>query len=300
MKDQADKLRQIISNIKSKNTVAPELQEKAAPKRTSRVITVTSGKGGVGKTNVAVNLGITLSEYGFKVIVLDADFGLANIDVLFGIVPRFTLLDVINNKKTITEILTEGPKNVKFISGGSGIEQLAKLDKAQLERFIENIEILDKLADYIIIDTGAGVSESVISFVMAADEVLLVTNPEPTSITDAYALIKMVSNRDKNKHIKLIVNKAENQIEAENILRKLSMVAEKFLSIKLSPLGFLINDEIVPKSVKMQQPFTIAFPKSSPTKQIRDICKKLVQIKVERNQGGVRSFINKFVSFLNN
>ncbi|MGE5473470.1 MAG: MinD/ParA family protein [Ignavibacteriales bacterium] len=300
MKDQADKLRQIISNIKSKNTAAPELEEKEIPKRTSRVITVTSGKGGVGKTNVAVNLGITLSEYGFKVIVLDADFGLANIDVLFGIVPRFTLLDVINNKKNIAEILTEGPKNLKFISGGSGVEQLAKLDKAQLERFIENMAILDKLADYIIIDTGAGVSESVISFVMAADEVLLVTNPEPTSITDAYALIKMVSNRDKNKNIKLIVNKAENQIEAENILRKLSMVAEKFLSIKLSPLGYLINDEVVPKSVKMQQPFTIAFPKSNPTKQIRDICKKLVQIKVERNQGGVKSFVNKLVGFLNN
>ena len=300
MKDQADKLRQIISNIKSKNAVAPAAQEKELPKRTSRVITVTSGKGGVGKTNVAVNLGITLSEYGFKVIVLDADFGLANIDVLFGIVPRFTLLDVINNKKSIAEILTEGPKNIKFISGGSGVEQLAKLDKVQLEKFIENMSILDKLADYIIIDTGAGVSENVISFVMAADEVLLVTNPEPTSITDAYALIKMVSNRDKNKNIKLIVNRAENQIEAENILRKLSMVAEKFLSIKLSPLGYLINDEIVPKSVRMQQPFTIAFPKSGPTKQIRDICKKLVQIKVERDQGGVKAFVNKLVSFLNN
>ncbi|MGE5328627.1 MAG: MinD/ParA family protein [Deltaproteobacteria bacterium] len=299
MKDQADKLRQIISNIKSKNVVTPEVQPKEIPKRTSRVITVTSGKGGVGKTNVAVNLGITLSEYGFKVIILDADFGLANIDVLFGIVPRFTLLDVINNKKNIAEILTEGPKNLKFISGGSGVEQLAKLDKVQLEKFIENISVLDKLADYIIIDTGAGVSENVISFVMAADEVLLVTNPEPTSITDAYALIKMVSNRDKNKNIKLIVNRAENQIEAENILKKLSMVADKFLSIKLSPLGYLINDEIVSKSVKMQQPFTIAFPKSNPTKQIRDICKKLVQIKVERDQGGIKSFVNKLVSFLN-
>jgi len=300
MKDQAEKLRQIISNIKSKNLANPESQEKEMPRRTSRVITVTSGKGGVGKTNFAVNLGITLSEYGFKVIILDADFGLANIDVLFGIVPQFTLLDVINNKRSIAEILTEGPKNLKFISGGSGVEKLAKLDKVQLEKFVENISMLDKLADYIIIDTGAGVSENVISFVMAADEVLLVTTPEPTSITDAYALIKMVSNRDKSKHIKLIVNRAENPVEAENILRKLSMVAEKFLSIKLSPVGYLLNDEVVPKSVRMQQPFTIAFPKSNPTRQIRDICKKLVQIKVERNQGGVKTFVNKLVSFWNN
>jgi len=300
MKDQADKLRQIIANIKSKNLTASESQEKETPRRTSRVITVTSGKGGVGKTNFAVNLGITLSEYGFKVIILDADFGLANIDVLFGIVPQFTLLDVINNKRSIAEILTEGPKNLKFISGGSGVEKLAKLDKVQLEKFVENISMLDKLADYIIIDTGAGVSENVISFVMAADEVLLVTTPEPTSITDAYALIKMVSNRDKSKHIKLIVNRADSQIEAENILRKLSMVAEKFLSIKLSPAGYLLNDEVVPKSVRMQQPFTIAFPKSNPARQIRDICKKLVQIKVERNQGGVKTFVNKLVSFWNN
>lgn len=300
MKDQADKLRQIIANIKNKNPVTPELQEKEIPRRTSKVITVTSGKGGVGKTNVAINLGIILSEYGFRVIVLDVDFGLANIDVLFGIVPQFTLLDVINNNRSIAEILTEGPRNVKFISGGSGVEKLAKLDKLQLETFIENISMLDKLADYIIIDTGAGVSENVISFVMAADEVLLVTTPEPTSITDAYALIKMVSNRDKSKHIKLIVNRAENPVEAENILKKLSLVADKFLSIKLLPLGYLLNEEVVPKSVRMQQPFTIAFPKSNPTKQIRDICKKLVQIKVERNQGGVKSFVNKLVGFLNN
>jgi len=249
---------------------------------------------------MAVNLAISLSEYGFKVIILDADFGLANIDVLFGIVPQYTLLDVINNKKNILEILTEGPKNVKFISGGSGVEKLAKLDKPQLEKFIENIAFLDRLADYIIIDTGAGVSENVLSSVMAADEVLLVTTPEPTSITDAYALIKMVANRDKLKPIKLIVNRAESISEAENILKKLSMVAEKFLSVKLSPLGFVLNDDLIPKSVRMQQPFTIAFPKSTASKQIRDICKKLVQVRVERSQGGMKSFVSKLVSFLNN
>jgi flagellar biosynthesis protein FlhG len=299
MIDQAEKLRQIIANLKNRHAVSQESPEKQIVRRSSRVITVTSGKGGVGKTNIAVNLAISLSEYGFKVIILDADFGLANIDVIFGIVPQFTLVDVINNKKNIFDILTEGPKNIKFISGGSGVEQLAKLDKVQLEKFVENISFLDKLADYIIIDTGAGVSESVLSFVMAADEVLLVTTPEPTSITDAYALIKMVANRDKTKPIKLIVNRAETQAEAENILKKLSLVAEKFLLVKLSPLGFLINDDLIPKSVRMQQPFTIAFPKSNAAKQIRDICKKLVQIRVERNQGGMKSFVNKLVGFLN-
>lgn len=300
MIDQADKLRQIISNIKNKNAQVQVAPERDMSRRNSRVITVTSGKGGVGKTNIAVNLGITLSEYGFKVIILDADFGLANIDVLFGIVPQYTLLDVINNKRNILEILTEGPKNIKFISGGSGVEQLAKLDKIQLDKFIENIGLLDKLADFIIIDTGAGVSENVISFIMAADEVLLVTTPEPTSITDAYALIKMVSNRDESRHIKLIVNRAENQTEAENILKKLSLVAERFLSVKLSPLGFILNDEAISKSVRMQQPFTIAYPKGNPTKQIRDISKKLVQIRADGNQGGMKAFVSRLVNFLNN
>ncbi len=300
MKDQADKLRQIIANLKNRHVPNQVDSEKDIPRRSSRVITVTSGKGGVGKTNVAVNLAVSLSEYGFKVIILDADFGLANIDVIFGIVPQFTLVDVINNRKNILEILTEGPRNLKFISGGSGVEQLAKLDKSQLDKFVENISLLDKLADYIIIDTGAGVSENVISFVMAADEVLLVTTPEPTSITDAYALIKMVSNRNKTKPIKLIVNRAETQTEAENILKKLSLVAEKFLSVKLSPLGYVLNDEVVPKSVRMQQPFAIAYPKSNAAKHIRDICKRMVQIRVDRNHGGVKSFVNRLVSFLNN
>lgn len=300
MKDQADKLRQIIANLKNRSLINQVDPEKEAPRRNSRVITVTSGKGGVGKTNLAVNLAICLSEYGFKVIILDADFGLANIDVIFGIVPQNTLVDVINSKKSILEILTEGPKNIKFISGGSGVEQLTKLDKIQLEKFIENISLLDRLADFIIIDTGAGVSESVISFVMAADEVLLVTTPEPTSITDAYALIKMVSNRDNTKPMKLIVNRAETQTEAENILRKLSLVAEKFLSIKLNPLGFVLNDDLVPKSVRMQQPFTVAYPRCNASKQIRDICKKLVQIRVDRAQGGMKSFVSKLVGFLSN
>ena len=300
MRDQADKLRQIIANLKNRHVVSPVSSENDIQRRHSRVITVTSGKGGVGKTNIAVNLAISLSEYGFKVIILDADFGLANIDVIFGIVPQNTLVDVINNRKNILEILTEGPKNIKFISGGSGVEQLAKLDKFQLEKFVENIGLLDRLADFIIIDTGAGVSENVISFVMAADEVLLVTTPEPTSITDAYALVKMVSNRDRTKPIKLIVNRAETQNEAENILKKLSLVAERFLSVKLLPLGFVLNDDLVPKSVRMQQPFTIAYPKSSAAKQIRDICKKMVQVRVDRSQGGMKSFVSKLVGFLNN
>lgn len=301
MKDQADKLRQVIDNLKLRRTADQESHAANIKKKTARVITVTSGKGGVGKTNVTVNLAIALSELGPRVVILDADFGLANIDVLFGIIPRFTLVDVIYNRKNILEVLSDGPENIKFISGGSGVEELVKLDRGQLERFIDNIGLLDKISDVIIIDTGAGLSDNVMRFIMAADEVLLVTTPEPTSITDAYALIKMVSNRDLDKKIKVVVNRAENVNEANDVLNKLSLVAEKFLKLKLYPLGFILQDEAVIKAVKMQQPFLLSYPKSHASRYTREIAKKLMEEYGDgpsSDDAGVKSFVSRLVSFL--
>ncbi len=301
MKDQADKLRQVIDNLKLKHSANQLLAPDAPVKRSARVITVTSGKGGVGKTNITINLAIALSEQGLRVVILDADFGLANIDILFGIVPQYTLVDLIRNKKSILEILSDGPKNTKFISGGSGVEDLIKMDKEQLVIFVEKMALLDKLADFIIIDTGAGLSENVMSFIMAADEVLLVTTPEPTSITDAYALIKMVSNRDKAKKIRVIVNRAENTHEANDVMNKLTLVADKFLGIVLEPSGYILHDDVVVKAVKQQQPFSITFPKSQAARSIREISTKLIEN--GRNEGfvqeaGIRGFLNKLVGLM--
>ena len=301
MTDQAEKLRQVIDNLKLKQAVNRVLAPAAPVKRNARVITVTSGKGGVGKTNITINLAIALSEQGQRVIILDADFGLANIDVLFGIVPQYTLLDVIKNKKNILEVLTEGPRNTKFISGGSGGEDLVKLDRQQIARFVENMSLLDKLADIIIVDTGAGLSENVMSFVAAADEVLLVTTPEPTSITDAYALIKMVSNRDRTKTIRVIVNRSESSSEANDVLNKLVLVADRFLGIKLEPAGYILHDESVVKAVKQQQPFSIVYPKSQAARNIIEISDKLIQ-RGDSNQqnrnNGVRGFLSRLVGFM--
>lgn len=300
MNDQAEKLRKIIENLKLKQAANQANVMNNTQARHSRVIAITSGKGGVGKTNIAVNLAIALSNLGLRIIILDADFGLANIDVLFGIIPQYTLVDVIHGRKNIIEILTNGPQNIKFISGGSGVEELLKLEQAQLERFIQNMALLDKIADVILVDTGAGLNENVLSFVMAADEVILVTTPEPTSITDAYALIKVISNRDKNKVIKVLINKTDSPAEAEDILKKLSLVCERFLSVKLNPLGYVLNDELVKKAVKEQQPFCIGYPKCPAAKNIGDISKKLVEIDTQTvapDSEGIKKFINRLIGF---
>ena len=301
MNDQADKLRQVIDSLKMKRAISQGMIPEQPVKRSARVITVTSGKGGVGKTNITINLAIALGEQGLRVVILDADFGLANIDVLFGIIPRFSLVDVIKNKKNILEILSDGPKNTKFISGGSGVEELVKLDSGQVLKFVDNIALLDKIADIILVDTGAGLSENVMSFVMAADEVLLVTTPEPTSITDAYALIKMVAGRDREKKIKVIINKADSTAEANDITNKLMLVADKFLGIALEPLGYILSDDAVVKAVKLQQPFSLSFPKSTAARLIKDISDKLIEsgnnTPPSRNLG-FKGFINRLVGFM--
>ncbi len=300
MMDQAYKLRQVVNNIKTRESAGQVKDQSECKNKAAKVITVTSGKGGVGKTNITVNLALALSKMGLKVIVIDADFGLANIEVLLGITPEFTLLDVIKGKKSIFEVLCDGPQNIKFISGGSGVEELVKLDKEQLDKFLENIGLLDKLVDIILIDTGAGLSDSVMNFVMAADEILLVTTPEPTSIMDAYALIKMVSNRDKSKNIRIIANRVESPGEAEDVINKLRIVAHNFLSMEVNPLGYVFRDDMVIKAVKIQQPFLLKYPKCHAARQIEDISKKIADIAEYNDQYsdyGIKGFIRRLIKF---
>lgn len=289
MKDQAEMLRKIV-NAHDQGTNPSE------PVKKAKVITVTSGKGGVGKTSLTVNLALQLSMRGLKVVILDVDFGLANVDVLFGIVSKYTLLDVIKGDKSILEVLTNGPDNIKFLSGGSGVEELVSLDRKKLRKFVSNINILDKLFDVILIDTGAGLSRNVMNFILAADEVVLVTTTEPTAITDAYALVKMVSRRDQKKNINILVNKADNIREAENVANKLCQVSEKFLSLKLNKLGYILYDENVTKSVKLQRPLSLYNPKCQASRSISEIAEKLTTGS-EKEVLGVKGFMSKLLSF---
>jgi flagellar biosynthesis protein FlhG len=294
MIDQAESLRKIISKLRQKQDV------KGMPgSKTARIISVTSGKGGVGKTNISLNLAIALSEMNLRVVLIDADFGLANIDVLLGITPKYTLVDLIRNNRNIIEVLASGPNNIKFLSGGSGVEELIKLNSMQLQNFVNNISILDRIADIVLVDTGPGLSEKVMSILMATDEILVVTTPEPTSITDAYALIKHVSVMNNKKTIKFIVNRAENAREADDVINKLSLVADRFLSMEIVSLGYILQDDYVIKAVKSQKPFSLSYPGSDASKYIYEISKKLLgnyDNTQTNGENGIREFINRLVN----
>lgn len=299
MKDQADRLREIIENLKSKQD--NERNSDLSLNGPARIITVTSGKGGVGKTNITANLAIALSELGKKVAVIDADLGLANIEVLFGISPKYTLLDVVNGSRNIFDVLSIGPGNIRFISGGSGVDELVNLSDEKLNKFISTMTLLDKLFDIVLIDTGAGISNKVLSFIMAVEEVLLIINPEPTSITDAYALVKSISKKNYDKKIKLIINKVENDKEAEDVINKFTLVSNRFLKIILETVGYINFDDKVIKSVKEQVPFISNYSNSIASRQLRQIAYKLIEGSsyYSSERIGIKGFINRFINYIN-
>lgn len=267
--DQADKLRKQV-----------ELLKEQAP--SARVISVTSGKGGVGKTSISVNLALQFKEQGKRVVVLDADFGLANVEVMLGIRPQYNLADLIYNNKSIEEIITQGPMGIGFISGGSGVQDLVNLDKSQLKKLITKLVKLDSLYDVVIIDTGAGISDSVIEFVLSSPEVLLVVTPEPTSITDAYSLLKAVNRKKEfqraQKSIKVVTNRVESKAEGQEIYDKISIVVSKFLNIELEYIGYIPQDKRISSAVIEQKPISISAPNSEPAIRIRSICNRLLNI----------------------
>lgn len=285
--DQADKLREKV-----------ELLKEQVP--SARVITVTSGKGGVGKTSLSVNLALQLREQGKKVIILDADFGLANVEIMLGIRPQYNFADLIFKNMSIEEIITEGPMGVGFISGGSGVQDLVNLDKEKLKKLIAKLVKLDSLYDVIIIDTGAGIADSVIEFVLNSPEVLLVVTPEPTSITDAYSLLKAV-NRNKefdreHKSIKVVANRVDNPEEGQEIFDKISVVVSKFLNIQLEYLGYIPLDKQLINAVLEQKPISIHYPNSESALRIRSICGKLLDKPLEEvEKVGIAKVLLNFI-----
>lgn len=285
--DQAQQLRNIV---KRQNQVNPGK---------ARVITVTSGKGGVGKSNTTVNLAVELRKMGKSVIIFDADFGLANVEVMFGTLPKYNLSDIIFKGKSIREIITEGPEGIQFISGGSGIVELSNLNRQQVNFLIKNLTDLDDMADVIIIDTGAGISDSVMEFVLASPEVLLVTTPEPSSLTDAYFLLKALFRNplfDPNRTmIHVLANKVNSLEDGDVVFNKLSSVVTQFLGGELDYIGIVPADNSVDKAIRQQKPVTILYPNAKSSEAYRVLADNLVNGKheqIEMKRGIAQLFAN--------
>ena len=241
----------------------------------ARVLAVTSGKGGVGKTNFSTSLALTLAQQGQRVIVLDADLGLANLHVVLGVTPRYHLEHVLQGERTLEETLFPGPCGIQIIGGASGLSELANLDGRQRDYFIESLQTLDTLADVIIIDTGAGLSHTVMAFLGAAEEILVVTTPEPTAITDAYATIKVVTGENPEAKLRLIVNMAQSVEEAQAVANRLNRIAQQFLHIGLDFAGSIPLDPAVRAAVRAQKPFVLLSPNSPASRSIVEIARHL-------------------------
>ena len=290
--DQATVLRNVI---KMNNVIE-------IPNTSSRIISVTSGKGGVGKSNVSVNLAVNLTRMGKRVIIFDADFGLANVEVMFGAVPQYTLDDVIYKGKSIQEILTMGPCGVQFISGGSGITGLSDLRKDQIDFLIRSMAQLDNLADIIIIDTGAGISNSVIDFVMSSPEVVLVMTPEPSSLTDSYSLLKALCHKEtyskEHTKIKVVSNKATSRDEGVMMYEKLEAVVKKFLDVNMEFLGIIPSDTSLTKAVMQQMPVSIHSPSAKSAKAFEEISSKLLNNETYNGAASESGMARMFAKFL--
>jgi flagellar biosynthesis protein FlhG len=283
--DQASVLREI-----SGGNIAPERLGRR-PQKDVRVIAITSGKGGVGKTNIAANLGYVLATMKKKTMVLDADMGLANLDLVLGLTPQYNLCHVLYGEKTLKEIIVEGPGGMMVLPASSGIQELVEMSHAQKTHLLDEMSTLEDMMDFILIDTGAGIAGNVMYFNAAAREIIVVVTPEPTFMTDAYALMKILYQRHSRKRFRLIVNMVQNKDEAKRVYQRLSVAMGHFLNLGVEYLGFIPMDEKLTESVRLQKPITAVWPSSPASRSIRDIAKRLHDEESDHEgMGGLRFF----------
>jgi flagellar biosynthesis protein FlhG len=268
----------------------------------TRVIAVASGKGGVGKTTLTVNLAIALARQGRKVIVLDGDLGLANVAVMLGLAPRATLEHVIAGRRRLAEVLVPAPGGFWVIPGGSGLEELANLSDERRRHLIGSMAQLDGRADVLLIDTAAGISAEVSAFLAAAPELLVVTTPEPTAITDAYALVK-IANRTSCAPaagtIRLVVNQVNDVGEAREVARKITLVAREFLNLDLDLLGHVPTDPYVGRGIRRQAPILLSYPSSTASLAIARLGERLTGrvSQVDVNRSSIMTFLRRMAGF---
>lgn len=270
MTDQAQSLRNMMQQ-KHQNTV-----DNRAANKDVKIYTVASGKGGVGKTNFTVNIAIELQKRGKQVLIIDADLGMANVDVLIGIFPKITLYDVLFKGKSLQEAIIEGPGGIRIIPGGSGILQMTQLTSSQINSLAEDFLKLSDV-DVIFVDTGAGISKNLLSFVTFSKETIIVTTPEPTALTDAYGVIKTISEIGLKKNIKIVVNRATSKNMAVNTFERLRDTVHSFLSIRVEDLGYILDDTRVSNAVMERKAFQFQYPNSIAAKCVEQIADKMLE-----------------------
>lgn len=282
--DQAEKLRKLMGR-------------RAPVKKPFKVITIASGKGGVGKTNFVINLAVVLQRKGQKVAILDADFGMANVDILFGIRTKYSIYDILYSGKSIEEVSTVMDNGIKVIPGGSGISELVDIDNEKRQKLLNEFSKINNI-DLLLIDTGAGLSPVVLNFTEVADEVIVVTNSEPTSLTDAYGLIKVLISQNINTNINLVINRARNIKDAQETFKKLSKTIEIFLNKSVKYLGYIIDDDKVGQAVLQQKPFTEIYPKSGASLCINKISSELLGSETKSNNTSIKEYFSKLIKIM--
>ena len=283
MLDQAQRLRQMALKDVGNGDSKP------------RIITVTSGKGGVGKSNIVVNLSIALQKMGRKVMIFDADIGMGNDDILMGCSSRYNVFDVISNGKEIEEVVLTGPFGVKLLPGGSALMKVEDLTETQRNAFLNKLTALTGL-DYIIMDTGAGVNKSVLGFIACCEDLVIVTTPEPTSLTDAYSLLKAVKHFKIKNSAKVIINRSLDNNEANMTFDKFNFAVMKFLNMKLEYLGKIGEDKKLAYAVRAQQPVIVSYPNSQVAQDINNIANKIEGTKEKSSGMGVEGLFKKIFS----
>ena len=276
--DQAALLRQINSEMnESTGSIVMRKKRIGGEIDRIRVIAVTSGKGGVGKTHISANIAYNLSKLGKRTLVLDADMGLANIDIILGLTPRFNLHHVLQGEKTLEEVIVEGPGEISILPAASGIQEMTELSQGQKLSLMEAINTLEESFDFMIVDTAAGIAGNVLYFSMAAKEIIVVVSPEPTSMTDAYAMIKLLYQKHAEKRILLLVNMVKNYQEAKEVYLKVSRATQHFLDLSIEYLGHIVYDEKVTESVRHQRALAEIYPRSKANQCIKNIARKMVE-----------------------
>lgn len=267
-----------------------------------KFVTITSGKGGVGKSCFAVNYAITLSKLGKKVLLFDADLGMANLDVLLKCNTEYNIVDLIDGRKSINEVICQAPGEIDIIAGGSGMQRLANLSVAQYNRISIGFTFLENSYDYVIFDTGAGLSKNVTNFIFASDETIIVTTPEPHAITDAYAIIKVALEEERDITLKLLVNKCETPAEGAEVLNRITNVVKNFLNYSIVPFGVIPESRFVSRSVKEQSPYVLAYPSSDVTRILKELTEKEISgtRREEAASRGFKSFASKFFNLFRN